>query len=141
MKVNIKALKKRIDNQLKIMNANVEKVKDESTKEILINQIIGFIAGVRSGLFLNVSNPDLSEICEFNQWLNTKLFEVREKLPVTNASQTKRVGERAIERLNYKEDLIKNILNWQQNNQFTYEELAAKSIRSLEIINDHIDAV
>jgi hypothetical protein len=38
----------------------------------------------------------------------------------------------------YKEMLISNILEWQKQNQFTYEELKAKPIRVLEIIHDNV---
>lgn len=39
----------------------------------------------------------------------------------------------------YKEMLIKNILEWQTHNQFTKEELERKTIRTLEIIHDNVD--
>ena len=39
----------------------------------------------------------------------------------------------------YKEMLIKNILEFQTHGQFTKEELKKKSIRSLEIIHDYVD--
>ncbi len=39
----------------------------------------------------------------------------------------------------YREMLIKNILSWQTNNQFTREELEKKNIRSLEIIHDIVN--
>ncbi len=39
----------------------------------------------------------------------------------------------------YREMLIKNILSWQTNNQFTREELEKKNIRSLEIIHDNVN--
>ena len=38
----------------------------------------------------------------------------------------------------YKEMLIANILEWQKQNQFTYEDLKTKSIRALEIIHDKV---
>ena len=40
--------------------------------------------------------------------------------------------------MEYKEFLIKNILEWQKENQFTKEELQKHSIRALEIIHDNI---
>ncbi len=39
----------------------------------------------------------------------------------------------------YKEMLIKNILEWQTREQFTQEDLQKKSIRVLEIIHDNVD--
>lgn len=39
----------------------------------------------------------------------------------------------------YKQDLIKNILQWQTRNQFTKDDLEKKSIRVLEIIHDNIN--
>mgnify|MGYP006979803077 CR=1 FL=1 len=39
----------------------------------------------------------------------------------------------------YKQDLIKNILQWQTKNQFTKDDLEKKSIRVLEKIHDNID--
>lgn len=38
----------------------------------------------------------------------------------------------------YKEFLIKSILDFQTRNQHTREELEKKSIRVLEIIHDHV---
>lgn len=39
----------------------------------------------------------------------------------------------------YKQMLIKNILEWQTKGQFTRGELEKKPIRSLEIIHDNVD--
>ena len=39
----------------------------------------------------------------------------------------------------YKEMLIKNILEWQTRGQFTEEQLRKKSVRTLETIYDNID--
>ena len=39
----------------------------------------------------------------------------------------------------YKEFLIESILDFQTRNQHTREELEKKSIRTLEIIHDHVD--
>jgi len=39
----------------------------------------------------------------------------------------------------YKEMLIKNILEWQTREQFTQEDLQKKSVRALEIIHDNVD--
>lgn len=39
----------------------------------------------------------------------------------------------------YKQMLIRDILEWQSRNQFTNEELEKKSIRSLEIIHDNVN--
>lgn len=42
-------------------------------------------------------------------------------------------------RAEYKEMLIRNILEFQTRGQFTREELEKKTIRSLEIIHDNVD--
>lgn len=39
----------------------------------------------------------------------------------------------------YKQMLIKDILEWQTKDQFDKEELEKKNIRSLEIIHDNVD--
>ena len=39
----------------------------------------------------------------------------------------------------YKQDSIKNILQWQTRNQFSKEDLEKKSIRELERIHDYVD--
>ena len=39
----------------------------------------------------------------------------------------------------YKQFLIKNILQWQTRNQFSKEDLETKSIRALERIHDYVD--